>query len=91
MKINRKLAIKILKYLHLNSDFYFPFNIVCKEFSESFDDDDIPIEPHEWEIIENNDKYQTFELCENLQDLHEDTIHLMAKGFLEKINNSYEE
>ncbi len=43
------------------------------------------IEPNEWEMIKEDEKYQTFQLWENLQDLYEETLVLMAKGFLEKI------
>ncbi len=85
MKINRNLAIKILRYLDEHKDFYFPFSIMCKEFSE--DNDFMEIEPKEWRNIVNDDTYQTFELWENLQNLDEETLQLMAKGFLEKIKN----
>jgi len=84
MKISRELAIKILKYLDEHKDFYFPFLVMCREYSEE-DDDFVEIEPDEWKMIANDNKYQTFELWENLQNLYEETIRLMAKGFLEKI------
>ncbi len=83
MKISRDLAIKILKYLNEHKDFYFPFLVMCREFSE--DNDFMEIEPKEWRNIANDDTYQTFELWENLQNLDEETLQLMAKGFLEKI------
>jgi hypothetical protein len=38
MNISRELAIKILKYLDENKRFYFPFLIVCKEYSPEDDD-----------------------------------------------------
>ena len=57
---------------------------MCKEYTEE-DDDFVEIEPNEVEIIEGDEIYQTFELWENLQDLHDDTTKLMAKGFIEKI------
>ncbi|MCX6766744.1 MAG: hypothetical protein NT170_03135 [Candidatus Moranbacteria bacterium] len=84
MKISRELAIKILKYLDEHKDFYFPFLVICREYTEE-DDDFVEIEPDEWKMIASDDKYQTFELWENLQNLYEETIRLMAKGFLEKI------
>ena len=84
MKISRELALKILKYLDEHLKFYFPFLVMCREYTEE-DDDFVEIEPDEWEMIASDDKYQTFELWENLQNLYEDTIELMAKGFLEKI------
>ncbi|MFZ2975276.1 MAG: hypothetical protein WA055_01425 [Candidatus Moraniibacteriota bacterium] len=86
MKISRELAIKILKYLDENPDFYFPFLVMCKEYSDE-DDDFVEIEADEWENIEEDEKYQTFELWENLQNLDEETLKLMSKGFLEKITN----
>jgi len=84
MKISRELAIKILKYLHEHPDVYFPFLVMCKEYTEE-DDDFVEIEPKEWEMIDEDDAYQIFELWENLQNLDEETLELMAKGFIEKI------
>ena len=86
MDIDRELAITILKYLDQHKDFYFPFLVMNKEYTEE-DDDFVELEPSEWEMIAEDEKYQTFELWENLQNLDELTIKLMAKGFLEKITN----
>ena len=86
MKISRKLAIQILKYLDKHNDFYFPFLVMNKEYTEE-DDDFVEIEPNEWENIESDENYQTFELWENLQNLDKDTTKLLAKGFIEKITN----
>lgn len=86
MDISRELAIKILKYLDENKDFYFPFVVVSWEYSGE-DDDYIEIEASEWKNIEKDDKYQTFQLWENLQNLYRQTLKLMLKGFLEKITN----
>ena len=83
MKISRELAIKILKYLDKYKDFYFPFRVMCKECSD--EGEFIEIESDELENIKINKKYQTFELWENLQNLDEQTLQLMAKGFIEKI------
>lgn len=80
MKISRELAIKILKYLDENPDFYFPFLLMCKEYSDE-DDDFVEIEADDWENIKGDEKYQTFELWENLQNLDEKTMELIAKGF----------
>ena len=33
MRINRNLAIEILKYLHKHPKFYFPFLVMCKEYT----------------------------------------------------------
>lgn len=86
MKISKKLAIKILKYLNQNTDFYFPFQIMCREHSDE-DGELVEIEPSSCEMVEKDEKYKTFELWENLQNLDEQTLQLMAKGFLEKITN----
>lgn len=86
MNISRELAIKILKYLDRHKDFYFPFSVVNLEYSEA-GDEFVEIEASEWENIEKDDKYQTFQLWENLQNLYKQTLRLMSKGFLEKITN----
>jgi len=87
MDISRELAIKILKYLDQHRDFYFPFLVMNKEYTPE-DDDFVEIEPEEWEMIEEDENYQTFQLWENLQNLDEPALKLMAKGFLEKIINN---
>jgi hypothetical protein len=84
MKISRELAIKILKYCHEHTEFYFPFTVVCQEYTPE-DDDFVEVEPEEWETIQEDPMYQTFELWENLHDLREETVELMAKGFIEKM------
>lgn len=86
MDISRELAIKILKYLNQHKDFYFPFLVMNKEYTEE-DDDFVEIEPNEWETIESDENYKTFQLWENLQNLDTNTTRLMAKGFLEEITN----
>ena len=86
MDISRGLAIKILKYLDQHKDFYFPFLVMNKEYTEE-DDDFVEIEPDEWETIESDENYKTFQLWENLQNIDERTTELMAKGFLEEITN----
>jgi hypothetical protein len=84
MKISREVAIAILKYCHEHPSFYFPFLVMCQEYTPE-DDDFVEIEPEEWEMIQSDDIYQTFELWENLQNLDTDTVPLMAKGFLDMI------
>ena len=86
MDISRELAIKILKYLDHHENFYFPFLVVNKEYSPE-DDDFVEIEPNEWKLIMEDKNYQTFQLWENLQNLDEETLRLMTKGFIERINN----
>lgn len=84
MDISRELAITILKYLHENENFNFPFLVVCQEYSPE-DDDFVEIEPNEWELMESDPEYKTFQLWENLQNLHDNTTELLAKGFIEII------
>lgn len=84
MKISRELAITILRYLDTHKNFYFPFLVMNQEYTPE-DDDFVEIEPNEWEMIAEDDIYQTFELWENLQNLDYETTELMAKGFIEKI------
>ena len=86
MDITRKLAIQILKYLDKHQDFYFPFSVMCKEYSDG-DGDFVEIEPEEWKLMKSDKKYQTFQLWENLQNLYEETVDLMSRGFIEKITN----
>lgn len=86
MDISRELAIRILKYLDQHKDFYFPFLVMNREYTEE-DDDFVEIEPDEWKMIKEDEKYQTFQLWEDLQNLDKQTLKLMAKGFIEKITN----
>ncbi len=58
-----------------------------KEYSEE-DEDFVEIEPEEWGMIEADEKYQTFELWENLQNLDERCLKLMVKGFIEEMRSS---
>ncbi|MFA6974120.1 MAG: hypothetical protein WC238_05285 [Parcubacteria group bacterium] len=84
MKISRKLAIQILKYLNQNKEFYFPFQVVCEEYAEEnkyFTE----INSSEWETIDSDNKYQTFELLENLKDPYENLVELIARGFVGEI------
>jgi len=85
MPISRELALIILKYLVDNPSFYFPFIVVCKEYTPE-DDDFVELVPEDdYETIRDFDEYQTFQLWENLQDLRVETLELMSKGFIEKI------
>ena len=58
-----------------------------KEYTEE-DDDFVEIESNEWQMISEDEDYQTFQLWENLQNLNEETLRLMSKGFIEKITDS---
>ena len=84
MNISRTLAISILAYCHKHPDFYFPFLVMCREYSPE-DNDFVEVAPNEWMTISYDETYQTFQLWENLNDLREDTTELLAKGFIEKI------
>jgi hypothetical protein len=84
MDISRELAIIILRYLDEHPDFYFPFLVMNKEYSEE-DDDFVEIEPNEWETIEADSNYKTFQLWENLQTIDLVTTRLLVKGFVERI------
>jgi hypothetical protein len=86
MEITRELAIQILKYCDKNKDFYFPFFVMCKEYTPE-NDDFVEICPDEWEDMESDPDYKTFQLWENLQDLHNCTTELLARGFIEKITS----
>src|SRR3989338_8008313 len=86
MEISRELAIKILRYLDEHKDFYFPFLVMNREYTEE-DDDFVEVEPDEWEMISGDETYQTFQLWENLQNVHKEKPELLAKVFLEKITD----
>jgi len=84
MKISRELALKILKYLLDNREFVFPFIVVCKGLNG--DDDFVEVVPEDdFEMLTGTERYDNFELWENLNNLTEETIKLMSKGFIEKI------
>ncbi len=87
MKIDRNLALKILKYLLINSNFYFPFKVMCRDYGE--DDDYVEmIAQDDYEGLLEDESYQDFELWEDLQNIDLTTIQLMSKGFIEKITNT---
>jgi hypothetical protein len=84
MNITRDLVIQLLRYCHEHPDFHFPFLVMCQEYTPE-DDDFVEVEPDEWEMISEDDIYQTFQLWENLHDLREGTTELLAKGFIERM------
>jgi len=86
MNISRKLAIKILKYLDQHKNFYFPFLVMKREYFMK-NIVWVEAEPNDWEKINNDKKYKTFQLWENLQSIDELTLKLMVKGFLEEISH----
>lgn len=94
MPISRELALIILKYLLDNPSFYFPFHIMCQGYAsqKNEDNDFVEIIPSDdYENLYEDTTYDTFELWENLQNLHLETLQLMSKGFIEKIiGNSIE-
>jgi len=88
MKITRKLALRIIKYLIDNPKFYFPFIVQCKGFQGlGTNKEYISINPNkkEFNILKSSGKYDDFNLYENLQNLDLETVQLMSKGFIEKI------
>jgi len=87
MKITREKVLNILKYLDKNPNFYFPFEIICKSFNEENELFDVNCLNIENDYIYNNNFMNDFVLIENLQYLDEETTNLMAKGFIDKIEN----
>ena len=92
MPISRELALIILKYLLDNPSFYFPFHIMCQGYTSQTDKDNdfveiVPID--DYENLCENTTYNTFELWENLQNFHLETLQLMSKGFIEKIIGNF--
>lgn len=63
MRISRGLAIIILRHCYRSRRFahYFPFIVVCQEYSDE-DDDFVEVEYYEWEMISSDEKYKTFQL-----------------------------
>ena len=61
---------------------------MCKEYSDE-DDDFVEIESNEWEMIEEDGKYQTFQLWENLQNLDLATVRLLSAGFYSRNNKFF--
>ncbi len=88
MKITREQVLIILKYLDKNPKFYFPFEIICKDFNDDDDLFDVDCLDIEYDYICNNKSMKNFVLVENLQHLCEETTILMAKGFIDKIENT---
>jgi len=89
MPIKRDLALKIIKYLLDNPSFYFPFLVMCKGYASDIDEDFVEIVPEDdYENLLEDTQYNTFELWENLQNLNSETLELMTKGFLHKIEHT---
>jgi len=88
MKMRRNEVLDILKYLDKNPDFYFPFRIICEDFNHGDDLFDVDCLGLGYDYIYNNHLMKNFTLVENLQNLHQETVKLMAKGFIDKIENT---
>ena len=88
MEISRKRVLSILKYLDENPDFYFPFEIICKDYNKNNEYFDVNCLDIERKYIYDNKSIKTFVLIENLQKIDKETIGLMVKGFIDKIENS---
>ncbi len=92
MDITRELATAILSYLKANPEFYFPFEVMCKEVDQDNRDEDD--EDYVWLSPEDLDEedgtlpdwYQTFQLRENVQTIDLETLELLFLGFKQKIN-----
>lgn len=87
MPITRELALIIIKYLLSNPSFYFPFKIVCTNFDEDDELYDIGFSQEILDEVLENDACKDFELVENLQNLDLETLQLMSKGFIDKIED----
>jgi len=85
MKNQRKIVLNISRYLMDNKNFYFPFFIRCKCLDGRNDYIEIVPQEDDYKMILNSDDFTDFILVEKSQDLHEDTIQLMPKGFIDKI------
>lgn len=87
MNIHRDTAITILRYLDENNISDFPFLVMCQEYTPE-DNDFVEIEPNEWETIEMDPDYQTFQLWATampLFNLEDKTKELLAQAFIEKV------
>lgn len=80
MKINRKLALKILKYQFNHPKFKFPFLIMCKELS-SEDDDFVEVWTENYKDLKKDKFYKTFELWENFSNYEEKSFKKIIKNF----------
>lgn len=58
IKIDKRIAVFLLKY-----DIIKDAVIVCKEYGD--DEDFVEITPDEWELMEKDNEYQTFEIWLN--------------------------
>src|SRR3989344_2431901 len=87
MDISRELAIQILEYLDTNKNFYFPFIVMNREYSEE-DDDFVEIEPNEWKNIKLDDKYQTFQLWEFLEKINKKSFELQIFKLVRSYKNA---
>jgi len=88
MEITKPQVLNIIKYIEHNPDFYFPFKIICSNFGKNSDLFEVDCLDIGYNDIATSKSMTTFTLVENLQNLHLETIELMAKGFLDKIENT---
>ena len=87
MELTKDKVLNILRYLDENPNFYFPFKIICKDFNENNELFDVNCLDIKSEYVYNNKSMNTFMLKVNLQRLDKETTKLMAKGFIDKIEN----
>ena len=75
-----------MNYVSANSSFYFPFKIICEDFEEDSDYYEYDcLQDLDDEVIKSNEDLQNFHLEESLQYLDSKTLELMAKGFIDKV------
>lgn len=85
MKIKKEQVIRIMQYLIENPNFNFPFKVICEDFDKNSENYQVNcLDEFDTKFIEDNNLIN-FYLEENLQNLSKETLELMAKGFLEKI------
>lgn len=86
MKISRQQVIKIMNYVSTNSSFYFPFKIICEDFKKDSDYYEYDcLQDLDDEVIKSNEDLQNFHLEESLQYIDGKTLELMAKEFIDKV------
>lgn len=85
MKIKKKLALKIMKYLLENPSFHFPFEFIYSDLNENISFEKVELSEEMILYISNNEKIQNFFLKENFEKLDILTLQFLLKGFIDKI------
>ncbi len=87
MKIIRRQVLNITKYKKINQDFIFPFKIICTDFNKEDKFFEVNCLDIEYDFIYNNKLMINFMLTEKLENLNQETIELMTKGFFDRIEH----